>query len=142
MRLLTGTVLSAEARPSRRRISPAAVLRAFERGEAVGILMDQNMLLGEGVFVDFFGHAACTTTGPARIARKAGVPIVLGLVIWDETLKKYRLRFDAVEWIIVTTRKRRSSPTRAFHQADRRIRATLSRSVAVGPSALEDAAAR
>jgi KDO2-lipid IV(A) lauroyltransferase len=27
------------------------------------------------------------------------VPIVLGLVIWDEKLKKYRLRFDAVEWI-------------------------------------------
>ena len=58
-----------------------------------------NMLLGEGVFVDFFGHAACTTSGPARIARRTGVPVVLGLVIWDEKLKKYRLRFDAVEWI-------------------------------------------
>ena len=42
---------------------------------------------------------ACTTTGPARVARKTGVPIVLGLVIWDAKLKKYRLRFDAVEWI-------------------------------------------
>jgi KDO2-lipid IV(A) lauroyltransferase len=75
------------------------VLRAFGRGEAVGILMDQNMLLGEGAFVDFFGHAACTTTGPARLARRAGVPIVLGLVIWDHRLRKYRLRFDPVEWI-------------------------------------------
>ncbi len=75
------------------------VLRAFAQGQAVGVLSDQNMSLSEGVFVDFFGRPACTTTGPARVARKTGVPIVLGLVIWDVKLKKYRLRFDAVEWI-------------------------------------------
>jgi len=75
------------------------VLRAFNQGEAVGILMDQNMLPGEGEFVDFFGRLACTTTGPARVAKKTGVPIVLGLVIWDAKLKKYRLRFDSVEWL-------------------------------------------
>lgn len=75
------------------------VLRAFGHGEAVGILMDQNMLAAEGVFVDFFGLPACTTVGPARVARKTGVPIVLGLVIWDAGLKKYRLRFDYVDWI-------------------------------------------
>jgi len=75
------------------------VLRAFSQGQAVGVLADQNMLLSEGVFVNFFGRLACTTTGPARVARKTGVPIVLGLVIWDAKLKKYRLRFEAVEWI-------------------------------------------
>ena len=75
------------------------VLRAFSRGDAVGVLIDQNMLAGEGVFVDFFGVPACTTTGPARAAKKAGVPIVLGLVIWDAKLGKYRLRFEPVEWI-------------------------------------------
>ena len=75
------------------------VLRAFERREAVGVLIDQNMLSTEGVFVDFLGRLACTTTGPARLARKTGVPIVLGLVLWDSKIKKYRLRFDAVEWI-------------------------------------------
>jgi len=75
------------------------VLRAFKRGEAVGILMDQNMLPEEGVFVPFFGRPACTTNAPARFARKTGVPTILGLVIWDAKLKKYRLRFDSVEWI-------------------------------------------
>ncbi len=75
------------------------VLGALELREAVGILIDQNMLPGEGVFVNFFGRAACTTTGPARVARKTGAPIVLGLVIWDSKIKKYRLRFDSVEWI-------------------------------------------
>jgi KDO2-lipid IV(A) lauroyltransferase len=82
-----------------KRESARDVLRAFQRGEAVGILSDQNVLAGEGVFVDFFGRLASTTTGPARLARKTGVPIVLGLVIWDEKLGKYRLRFDPVEWI-------------------------------------------
>lgn len=75
------------------------VLRAFSQGEAVGVLMDQNMVAGEGVFVDFFGRPACTTAGPARVARKTAVPIVLGLVIWDAKIGKYRLRFDSVDWI-------------------------------------------
>lgn len=82
-----------------KRESAREILRAFQRGEAVGILFDQNMLVSEGVFVDFFGKPACTTSAPARLARKLGVPIVLGLVIWDDKLKKYRLRFDSVEWI-------------------------------------------
>jgi KDO2-lipid IV(A) lauroyltransferase len=82
-----------------KRDSAREVLRAFHRGEAVGILADQNMLPGDGVFVDFFGCPACTTPGPARLARKAGVPVVLGLVIWDAKIKKYRLRFHPVEWI-------------------------------------------
>lgn len=75
------------------------VLRAFAQGHAVGVLTDQNMLPTEGVFVDFFGRPACTTTGPARVVRKLGVPVVLGLVIWDVKLQKYRLRFESVEWI-------------------------------------------
>ncbi len=75
------------------------VLRAFAQGHAVGVLSDQNMLPNEGVFVDFFGKPACTTTGPARVARKTGAAVILGLVIWDKKLKKYRLRFDPVEWI-------------------------------------------
>jgi len=86
-------------RPIEKTGAGSQVLRAFKRGEAVGILMDQNMLPDEGVFVDFFGRPASTTTAPARLARKAGVPIVLGLVIWDSKLRKYRLRFDPVEWI-------------------------------------------
>jgi KDO2-lipid IV(A) lauroyltransferase len=82
-----------------KRDSAREVLRAFRRGEAVGILADQNMLASDGVFVDFFGRSACTTPGPARLAQRAGVPVVLGLVIWDAKIKKYRLRFDPVEWI-------------------------------------------
>ncbi|MGH9434059.1 MAG: lysophospholipid acyltransferase family protein [Terriglobia bacterium] len=86
-------------RPIEKRDFAREVLRALKEGESVGILMDQNMLVSEGVFVDFFGRPASTTTGPARIARKTGAPLVLGLVIWDRELGKYRLRFECVDWI-------------------------------------------
>ncbi len=86
-------------RPIEKRDFASQTLRAFQRGEAVGILMDQNMLESEGIFVDFFDRSASTTPGPARVARKTGVPIVLGLVIYDHELGKYRLRFEPVEWI-------------------------------------------
>jgi len=75
------------------------VLRAFHHGEAVGILADQNMLPTDGAFVNFFGRPACTTMAPARFVRKTGAAIVFGLAIWDEKLKKYRLRFEPVSWI-------------------------------------------
>ncbi len=74
-------------------------LRALRRGESVGILIDQNMLPGEGVFVDFFGLKACTTPSPARMAQKTGAPLLLGLVVWDSALRKYRLRFEALDWV-------------------------------------------
>jgi Kdo2-lipid IVA lauroyltransferase/acyltransferase len=86
-------------RPIEKRDFAREVLRALKDGESVGILMDQNMLASEGVFVEFFGRLASTTTGPARIARKTDAPLVLGLVIWDHKLGKYRLRFESVEWI-------------------------------------------
>ncbi|MGH9434367.1 MAG: lysophospholipid acyltransferase family protein [Terriglobia bacterium] len=74
-------------------------LRALNRDESVGILIDQNMSASEGVFVDFFGLPASTTTSPARVAQKTGAPLVLGLVIWDPASRKYRLRFESVGWI-------------------------------------------
>ncbi len=98
-RLINGYRCLSGGKAIEKRDSAREVLRAFKQGEAVGILIDQNTAAGEGVFVDFFGRPACTTTGPARIVRKSGVPIVLGLVIWDSKLRKYRLRFDTVEWI-------------------------------------------
>lgn len=73
--------------------------RALKDGEAVGILIDTNMAASEGVFVDFLGRAACTTTAPARLARKTGAPLVLGLALWDSRAGRYRLRFEPIEWL-------------------------------------------
>src|SRR5205814_2804303 len=42
--------------------SARAILRALQQNEAVGVLIDQNTSLQEGVFVDFFGVPACANT--------------------------------------------------------------------------------
>ena len=51
-------------------------------------------MLEEGVFVDFFGKSACTTTGLARVALHTGAAVVPGYAYWDESIQKYRLRFE------------------------------------------------
>ncbi len=70
------------------------VMAALRAGETVGILMDQNMTPPQGVFVDFFGHAACTTSMVARLAMRTGAAVVPGFTIWDRALGKYRIHFD------------------------------------------------
>jgi KDO2-lipid IV(A) lauroyltransferase len=51
-------------------------LAALHSREMLGILLDQNTILREGVFVDFFGHPACTDKGLALLALKSGAPVV------------------------------------------------------------------
>lgn len=78
--------------------SARAMLRILRDGGTIGILMDQNTLLEEGVFVDFFGTRACTSSGLARLALRTDCAVVPGYVFWDEALRKYRLHFEpAVE---------------------------------------------
>jgi Kdo2-lipid IVA lauroyltransferase/acyltransferase len=76
------------------------LLAAMRAGETVGILMDTNMTPPQGVFVNFFGIPACTASGLARIALKTDAAVVPAFTIWDESLGKYRLRFDpAIELV-------------------------------------------
>jgi len=53
-----------------------AVVRALGAGRKVLVLLDQNARREEGVFVDFFGRAACTRSGPIALALERGVPVV------------------------------------------------------------------
>jgi Kdo2-lipid IVA lauroyltransferase/acyltransferase len=73
--------------------SVKAVLQTLNRGEDVGLLIDVNTVGNEGVFCDFFGVPACSTTGLAVFALRSGAPVVPGFLVWDEDLKKHRLRF-------------------------------------------------
>ncbi len=70
------------------------LLVAMKRGETVGALMDTNMTPPQGVFVDYFGVSACTAVGIARVAMRTGAAVVPAFTIWDETLGKYRIRFE------------------------------------------------
>jgi KDO2-lipid IV(A) lauroyltransferase len=82
-------------KPIEKNQSARAVLRVLGEGGTVGILADQNTILEEGVFVDFFGIPACTTTGIARMALHTGAAVVPGYILWDPAIGKYQLRFDA-----------------------------------------------
>src|SRR6266853_3721174 len=74
--------------------SARALLNVLKEAGTVGILADQNTMPGEAVFVDFFGKQASTTTGIARVALHTDAAVVPGYAVWDESLAKYRLRFE------------------------------------------------
>src|ERR1700738_5299765 len=81
-------------RPIFKNESARSLLKILRDAGTVGILADQNTMPEEGVFVDFFGTPACTTTGLARVALHTAAAVVPGYVYWDPQIKKYRLRFE------------------------------------------------
>jgi len=70
------------------------ILRALKRNEAVGILIDQNTTLDEGVFIDFFGVKACTGFAFAKLTHHSGAAVVPGYALWSEDDRRYVLHFD------------------------------------------------
>jgi Kdo2-lipid IVA lauroyltransferase/acyltransferase len=85
-------------RPIDKNKSARAILKVLGDAGTVGILMDHNTSLDEGVFVNFFGVPASTSSGLARLALRRDAAVVPGFLIWDSARRKYRLRFEpAVE---------------------------------------------
>jgi Kdo2-lipid IVA lauroyltransferase/acyltransferase len=80
--------------PIEKNRSARAILKVLGDGGTVGILADVNTILQEGVFVNFFGIPACTTSGLARIALRTDASVVPGFLWWDVQRRKYRLRFE------------------------------------------------
>ncbi|SPE36426.1 Lipid A biosynthesis acyltransferase [Candidatus Sulfopaludibacter sp. SbA6] len=70
-----------------------AILKALSANQAVGILIDQNTSLENGVFVDFFGIPACASTGLAKLAAHSGAAVIPGFALWSEEEGRYILRF-------------------------------------------------
>jgi KDO2-lipid IV(A) lauroyltransferase len=58
-----------------------SMLRHLKKNDILGILIDQNVSVAEGVFVDFFGRPACTTTGLALLALHTGAPVLPGYAL-------------------------------------------------------------
>ena len=71
-----------------------AAERLLRSGGTLCFIADQDAGR-KGIFVDFFGVPACTTTGIARVALHTAAAVVPGYAVWDESLQKYRLRFEA-----------------------------------------------
>lgn len=78
------------------------LISAMRQGETVGILMDTNMTPPQGVFVDFFGHLACTASGVARVALKTDAAVVPAFTVWDSEIGKYRIHFEPMVPLVNT----------------------------------------
>ncbi|MBL8148292.1 MAG: lysophospholipid acyltransferase family protein [Blastocatellia bacterium] len=97
---------SYRSRPGNRTIdknnSAKAILSCLRRGETVGILIDLNTVRNQGVFCDFFGIPACSTTGLATLALRTDAAVVPVVIIWDEQKKRHILHFEPALEIIST----------------------------------------
>jgi len=80
-------------RPISKRQAAKELLRAMARNETVAILVDQNVLPREAVFVPFFGRPAATTPSLALIQLKTGAAVV-PVFTWPEADGRYRLGFE------------------------------------------------
>jgi KDO2-lipid IV(A) lauroyltransferase len=60
---------------SKRRALPD-ILRLLRQGQGVAMLIDQNVQEADGIFVDFFGRPAATTTAAAALAVKTGCALL------------------------------------------------------------------
>jgi KDO2-lipid IV(A) lauroyltransferase len=58
-------------------------LRVLGRGDILVVPLDQNQSRKRGVFVDFFGHPACTSTMLARLSLATGLPVQPAFAVWN-----------------------------------------------------------
>jgi KDO2-lipid IV(A) lauroyltransferase len=69
------------------------ILRALRDGGSVAIMIDQNVLPDEGVFVPFFGRLAATSPSLALLQMKTDAAVVPAFA-WPQGKGRYRLTFE------------------------------------------------
>ena len=83
-----------------KRAAAKEAIRTIRRKGIVVIPIDQNQPAGAGVFVDFFGKAACTTFGLARLALLTGAPVYPAFLVRQGESERHRIELlPAVEWV-------------------------------------------
>src|SRR5919199_5978904 len=71
-----------------KRAAMRPMLRTLRAGGTLGILVDLNTQPHEGIFVDFFGVPASTTSGLAALALRTGAAVLPVFLAWDEKREK------------------------------------------------------
>jgi KDO2-lipid IV(A) lauroyltransferase len=69
--------------------SARKMFRVLENGELLGMMADLNVQEKEGVFVDFFGIPASTTTSIAKLALHTNAAVLPAFAVWEESKGKY-----------------------------------------------------
>jgi Kdo2-lipid IVA lauroyltransferase/acyltransferase len=101
-------------------------LRVLRAGGTLGILADLNTQAKEGVFVPFFGHLACTTTGAALLALRADALVIPTCAVWDKKRGRYFFHGDPPIELVRTGDEKRDIETNTANFAaalERMIRA-------------------
>ena len=68
-----------------KKVSLRSLLETLRANGTVGIFVDQNTHLDQGVFVNFFGIPARCGTSFAKLANHAGPAVVPGFAVWVES---------------------------------------------------------
>jgi KDO2-lipid IV(A) lauroyltransferase len=77
-----------------KRAAARPMLRTLGAGGTLGILVDLNTQPHEGVFVDFFGIPASTTSSLATLALRTDAAVLPIFAPWDEERKRFILRIE------------------------------------------------
>ncbi|HZI65360.1 MAG TPA: lysophospholipid acyltransferase family protein [Thermoanaerobaculia bacterium] len=80
-------------RPIAKKEAARELLRTMARNESVAILVDQNVIPREAVYVPFFGRLAATTPALALLHLKTGASVV-PVFMWPEGDGRYRMEFE------------------------------------------------
>jgi KDO2-lipid IV(A) lauroyltransferase len=67
--------------------------RALKKGEAISLMIDQNIRPRESIVVDFFGEQVTQTSAPAFLARKYNAAVI-PVFIHTEDEEHYTVRFE------------------------------------------------
>ena len=73
----------------------AQIMRGLKENRGIAILIDQNVQAQDGIFVDFFGRAAATTTVAAALAVRTGCALLPSHTVLGRD-GRYRLVYDPV----------------------------------------------
>jgi KDO2-lipid IV(A) lauroyltransferase len=74
--------------------SARRMYRVLEEGKYLGILADLNAQHREGIFVDFFGVPACTTTSMAKLALATDAILMPAFAVWNEERGRYVVHLE------------------------------------------------
>jgi KDO2-lipid IV(A) lauroyltransferase len=109
-----------------KKMAARQALRVLREGGTLGILADLNTHPNEGVFVPFFGHLACTTSGVATLALRTNSVVIPTCAVWDEKRGRFFFHGDPPVELVRTGDDKRDIETNTANFAaaiERMIRA-------------------
>ncbi|HYP01951.1 MAG TPA: lysophospholipid acyltransferase family protein [Pyrinomonadaceae bacterium] len=109
-----------------KKMAARQALRVLRDGGTLGILADLNTHPNEGVFVPFFGHLACTTSGVATLALRTDALVIPTCAVWDDARGRFFFHGDPPVKLVRTGDDKRDIETNTANFAaaiERMIRA-------------------